>query len=66
MTVPTQGEEFARLIEFIRKAQESSATLSHLASANDDKLLAQGWMAVSEMFKLTSRNVTKLAMRKWQ
>jgi len=65
MTLPTQGEVFSQLLEHIRKAQEASATLAHL-TRDEDKLRAQGWLAVSEMFKLTQRNVTKLAMGKWQ
>ena len=61
--IPTVGEEYAKLMEYIRKAQEASAMLAHLERDNN-KLQAQGWLAVSEMFKLTARNVTKLAMGK--
>lgn len=63
MSIPTSGEEFAKLIEYLRKGQESAAMLAHLERDNN-KLQAQGWLAVSEMLKLTATNVTKLAMRK--
>lgn len=63
MGLPTSGEKFAELIEYLRKAQEASAFLGHL-EADNNKLQSQGWLAVSEMLKLTVINVTKLAMRK--
>lgn len=63
MSIPTPGEEYAKLCEFIRKAQESAAMLAHL-EADNNKLQAQGWLAVSEMFKLVLHKVTALAMRK--
>lgn len=62
MSIPTKGEEFAKLVEHLHKAQECSAMLAHL-HADDSKLVAQGWMAVSEMMKLTISNVTKLATK---
>jgi len=65
MSVPTKGEVFAELTEHIRKAQENAATLGHL-SRDEDKLHAQGWLGVSEMFKLILDRVTKLAMRRMQ
>ncbi len=63
MTVPTQGETFARLIEHLRLAQEAAATLSHLAHANSDRSKAMGWMAVSENLKRSQSLVTDLATR---
>ncbi len=66
MGVPTQGEEFAKLIEYMRKAQESCAMLSHLAHANDDKKIALGWFAVSENFKHQIKVVTELAQGRLQ
>lgn len=66
MSVPTQGESFSKLIEYVRLAQEESATLAHLANANDDRKLAIGWLAVSEWFKRIQEQVTQLAMRKMQ
>lgn len=63
MSVPNQGEVFSQLIEHIRKAQEAAAMLCHL-TRDEDRLRAQGWLAVSEMFKKTAKTVTDLAMRK--
>lgn len=63
MSIPTVGEEFAKLIEYVRKAQESAAMLAHLERDND-ALQAQGWLGVSEMFKLIAKNITNLATRK--
>lgn len=63
MSVPTKAEAFARLTEHLRLAQEEAATLSHLSKLNDEDLIAQGWLAVSEMFKLTLHQVTNLATK---
>ena len=62
ISVPTKGEEFAKLMEYLRKAQESSAMLAHL-TADESSLKSQGWMAVSEMFKLVQHKVTELATK---
>lgn len=62
VTVPTEGETFARMIEHLRLAQECAGTLSHLASANDQRRRAIGWIAVEQQLKLTCAAVTKLAM----
>ncbi len=65
MSLPTRGETFAKLLEHIRKAQEEAATMAHL-TADDDATHSQGWLAVSEMFKRTASQVTKLATRRMQ
>lgn len=62
MALPTKAEVFAQLIEHLRKGQEACATLSHL-HADESKLTSQGWMAVSEMLKLTIHQVTQLATK---
>lgn len=59
---PTKGLEFSQLIDALRAAQTHSAMLGHL-HADEDKVVAQGWLAVSEMMKLTIINVTKLATK---
>lgn len=63
MTVPTQGEAYAKLMEHLRYAQEEAATLAHLAQANDDKKLGVGWLMISELFKKIQAQVTTLATR---
>ena len=62
MSIPTKGEEFAKLMEHLRYAQENSAMLAHL-TRDESNLTAQGWLAVSEMFKLIQHKVTELAMK---
>lgn len=66
VTVPSQGDEFSKLIHHIGEAQNCSAKLMHLAQANDDKNLAMGWFAIQELFKRLGSRVTDLAMRKMQ
>ena len=62
MSLPTKGEKFVELTEHLRLAQEASAMLGHL-HADEDLVLSKGWLAISEMLKLTIFNVTKLATR---
>lgn len=67
MSVPTQGEEFSKLIEHLRLAQEDAAMLAHLANAQSKgRRLAIGWLAVEQQLKLTVHAVTQLAMGKLQ
>jgi hypothetical protein len=63
MSIPTQGEAYSKLMEYLRLAQEEAATLAHLANANDDRKLALGWLKVSENFKSMQHSVTILATR---
>lgn len=65
MSVPTQGEEYAKLMENLRHAQENCAMLAHL-TRDEDRLRAQGWLGISELIKRMLIQVTKLAMRKLQ
>lgn len=62
MTPPSKGEEFAKLIEFLRRAQESAAMLSHLY-ADESKVKSTGWMAISEGMKLMQKNCTDIATK---
>jgi hypothetical protein len=59
----TQGETYRKLMDHLREAQECAAALSHLTGMNDEKLLSQGWVGISEMFKLIQGQVTKLATK---
>ena len=63
MSIPTVGEEYSKLMEYIRKAQECSAMLSHLERDNDRKQ-AMGWFAVSELMKRLVERITDLAMKR--
>jgi len=64
MSIPTRGEEFTKLLEHLRKGQESAAMLAHLY--RDDtkgRQMAIGWLAVEQQLKLAVTAVTQLATR---
>lgn len=65
MSVLTRGETFAKLIEYLRRAQEECATMAHLYrdDQGSGRAMAMGWMTVSEGLKLMQAQVTKLAQR---
>jgi len=69
-TVPTSGEAFSKLIYHFDEAMNCMATLSHLARAQantgKDRAIADGWIAVLELFKRIRHQVTKLAQGKLQ
>lgn len=70
MTVPTQGEEFAKFIEHITKAQEAAYTLGHLAksmsSNRKDQAMGDGWISVGELLKRVNFQATQLAQGRLQ
>ena len=66
MSIPTQGECYAKILEHLRKAQEDSAMMAHLLQANDSTKLAIAWLAVSENFKKMQHQLTKLAQGQLQ
>lgn len=61
MSVPTSGETFAKMTEYVRKAQECAAMLSHLDNANNDRVRAMQWLAMSENFKRIEHVLRQLA-----
>lgn len=69
MSVPTHGEEFAKLSEYLIKAQETAYMLSHLTRAqgsSKDNALADGWYSVGELLKRINYQVAKLAQGRLQ
>lgn len=69
MSIPTAAEEYAKLREYIIKAQEASAMLMHLHRAQGtckDNALADGWFSVSECLKLMTTQINMLAQGKLQ
>ncbi len=67
--IPTRGEAYSRLMHHLRECQEQAAILAHLhnTESNDmDKLLAKGWLGITEMMKMIQDKVTKMAMRRMQ
>lgn len=66
VTVPTQGETYSKILHYLIKLQEESATMAHLAAANDDRSLANAWLNVSENFKKMQHSLTQLATKGMQ
>lgn len=69
MSIPTHTEEYTKLTEFLRKAQEAAAMLAHLRRAEGsrkDHAVADGWIAVSELLKRVNYQVTALAQGRLQ
>lgn len=65
--VPSRAVVYAKLMNHLRESQELAALLAHLhgTESNDmDRLLQKGWLGISEMFKLTQKHITDMAMRK--
>lgn len=70
VSVPTQGEVFARLIHHLREAQSCVSTLAHLAGLQSnrgkDQALANGWLLIERQIAQMVKVVTALATRKLQ
>lgn len=47
MSVPTKGEEYTKLIEGLRKAQDAAAMIAHL-ERDTHAVIARAWLLVSE------------------
>ena len=65
----TRSDTFAQLNEHLVRCQELCAVMAHLHNLQDshmDNLLAQGWLGMSEMFKLTQHKVIEMAKGKLQ
>lgn len=64
VSVPTQGEIFARFIDRLKECQSDAAMMAHLTRAmggSRDGALADGWIAVSELLKRQIYQYTQLA-----
>ena len=66
MSVPTIGEEYAKLMEHLRYAEENAAMIAHLHNHNDRRDIAKSWLKVSENFKKLQHTLTQLAMGRIQ
>lgn len=65
MSLPTVSEEYSKLLEHLRLAQECALMLKHLRAAEGDGaglVIAQGWFNVAEGLKQMQHIVTQLAM----
>lgn len=66
--VVTRGEVYMKLLHHIDEIQDLTATMAHLHNTETthmDKLSAQGWLAMHEMFKQVRRQITELAKSKF-
>lgn len=62
--VPTKDEAYRKLMDHLIQCEEMAAVISHLHNTEDndmDKLLARGWLGVSEMFQRTRSQIIQLA-----
>jgi hypothetical protein len=66
MTVPTQGETYSKIMEYLRKLQEETAMMAHLTAAQDDRILANQWLIISDNFKKMQHQFTILAQGRLQ
>ena len=64
MNLPTEADLYTQLMEHLRKAQEHSATISHLSGLNGATATSRGWLIVSEQLKAMQRAVTAIAVGK--
>lgn len=62
MSVPTKGEEFAKMLEHIRLAAECAATIAHL-TRDEDALHSKGWLGIEQLLQRMVTMVTSLATR---
>ncbi len=67
MSIPTASEEYIKLMENLRKGEESAYMLAHLTRAQGSKkdhAVADGWIAVGELMKRMLFQITQLAQGK--
>lgn len=68
MSVPTVGDEFAKLTYHLRMAQEASAMIAHLYNAEEGSVsksvAAKNWLRISENLKEFIQHVVKMGMRR--
>lgn len=63
MSLPTRGESFSKLIEFLRRAQEEAATLAHLYRDDGNTTKSHGWLVISEGLKQMQKACTMIATK---
>ncbi len=61
MTIPTEGEAYTKLMDHLRLAQESCATLANLAGCHSRPQLQRQWLTIEDFFKSVQHKVTLLA-----
>ena len=69
MNIPTVAEEYSKMLEHLRLAQESSYMLAHLVRAqggSKDNAIADGWFSIGELIKRMNHQITQLAQGRLQ
>jgi hypothetical protein len=64
---PSRGDTFAKIIDLIDQIIDQCAVMAHLhnTEGNDmDKLLAKGWLAMTELFRRMRYQIIQLATNK--
>ena len=64
MSLPTIAEEYAKLIEHLRKGQENAAMIAHLLNSEGGgkgAVLSRAWLHIEDNLKKMCDIVTKLA-----
>lgn len=67
--LPTAALMYEQLMEHLRQAQENALMLSHLIHTEDkikDKAIANGWLAIAELFRGVQHRVMLLAQGRLQ
>ena len=64
MSLPTEGELYEQLSSHLRKAQEITASLSHLTGLNNRVRISENWFQVSEHLKRLNHTVNMVAAGK--
>ena len=63
----SRADTYAKIIALLRETQDQCAVMAHLhnTEGNDmDKLLARGWLGVSEIMSKLVHQITQLAMNR--
>jgi hypothetical protein len=69
MSPPTVSEQYAQLMEHIRKAQENAAMIAHLHNENGDApgmVLGRAWLHVEDNLNKMASMITNLAQGRLQ
>lgn len=64
---PSRSATYLKILDLIRELESQCAVMAHLhnTEGNDmDKILARGWLGMSELFNRAATQITRLAMNK--
>jgi hypothetical protein len=67
--IPTRGDAYSKLIHHLDEARNQACVLAHLhrtEDSNNDRIRAQGWLAIDELISRMRAQIVKLAQGKLQ